>query len=174
MAQLIAVQGDITSQRVDAIVNAANTSLLGGGGVDGAIHRAAGPELVTECRKLGGCATGDARATPGFRLPARWIFHAVGPVWHGGGHDEDDLIESCYRRCLELAQQHKVSSIAFPAISTGVYSFPPRRAARIAVETVRERVADSGVQVVKFVCFDSDTLDIYEKILGEPPRPSFT
>jgi O-acetyl-ADP-ribose deacetylase (regulator of RNase III) len=174
MAQLIAVQGDITSQRVDAIVNAANTSLLGGGGVDGAIHRAAGPELLIECRKLGGCATGDAKATPGFHLPARWIFHAVGPVWQGGGHDEDDLLESCYRRCLELATQHNVRSIAFPAISTGVYHFPPARAARIAIDTVREHVGQSGVQVVKFVCFGSDTLDIYEKILAEPPRPPLT
>jgi O-acetyl-ADP-ribose deacetylase (regulator of RNase III) len=173
-AQLIAVQGDITAQRVDAIVNAANTSLLGGGGVDGAIHRAAGPELLTECRKLGGCATGDAKSTPGFHLPAKWIFHAVGPVWHGGDHDEDDLLENCYRRCLELAKQHKVRSIAFPAISTGVYSFPPQRAARIAVDTVREYVEQSGVEVLKFVCFDSGTLDIYEKILAEPPRPPVT
>jgi len=172
MAQLIAVQGDITMERVDAIVNAANTSLLGGGGVDGAIHRAAGPELVTECRKLGGCATGDVKATPGFHLPAKWIFHAVGPVWHGGDHGEDDLLESCYRRCLELAKQHQARSIAFPAISTGVYSFPPKRAARIAVDTVRDQAEESGVEVVKFVCFDSDTLDIYEKILAEPPRPS--
>ena len=174
MAQLIAVQGDITAQRVDAIVNAANTSLLGGGGVDGAIHRAAGPELLTECRKLGGCATGDAKATPGFHLPAKWIFHAVGPVWHGGEHDEDDLLESCYTRSLELAKEHNVRSIAFPAISTGVYHFPPKRAARIAIDTVLEHVEGSGVQVVKFVCFDSDTLDIYEKILAEPPRPSIT
>jgi O-acetyl-ADP-ribose deacetylase (regulator of RNase III) len=174
MAQLIAVQGDITNQRVDAIVNAANQSLLGGGGVDGAIHRAAGPELMIECRKLGGCATGDAKSTPGFHLPAAWIFHAVGPVWQGGGHNEDDLLESCYRRCLELAKQHKVRSIAFPAISTGVYRFPPQRAARIAVDTVREHVEESGVQVVKFVCFNPDTLDIYEKILSEPPRPSTT
>ena len=174
MAQLIAVQGDITTQRVDAIVNAANTSLLGGGGVDGAIHRAAGPELLTECRKLGGCATGDAKATPGFHLPAKWIFHAVGPVWHGGEHDEDDLLESCYTRSLELAKEHNVRSIAFPAISTGVYHFPPKRAARIAIDAVLEHVEGSGVQVVKFVCFDSDTLDIYEKILAEPPRPSIT
>jgi len=171
MAELIAVQGDITTQRVDAIVNAANTSLLGGGGVDGAIHRAAGPELLTECRKLGGCAAGDAKTTPGFHLPAKWIFHAVGPVWHGGGNDEDDLLESCYCRCLELAKKHQVRSIAFPAISTGVYSFPPKRAARIAVDTMRDHIDESGVQVVKFVCFDSDTLDIYEKILAEPPRP---
>jgi O-acetyl-ADP-ribose deacetylase len=168
MAQLIAVQGDITTQRVDAIVNAANTSLLGGGGVDGAIHRAAGPELLTECRKLGGCATGDAKATPGFHLPAKWIFHAVGPVWRDGGHDEDDLLENCYLRCLQLAKQHNVRSIAFPAISTGVYSFPPERAARIAIDTVRQNVEASGVEVVRFVCFDRDTFDIYEELLAEP------
>lgn len=171
MAELIAVQGDITTQRVDAIVNAANTSLLGGGGVDGAIHRAAGPELLAECRKLGGCATGDAKTTPGFHLPAKWVFHAVGPVWNGGGHDEDDLLESCYRHCLELAKQHKVRSIAFPAISTGVYRFPPRRAAQIAIDTVREHADPSDVEVVKFVCFDSGTLDIYKELLAKPPRP---
>jgi O-acetyl-ADP-ribose deacetylase len=170
MAELIAAQGDITTLRVDAIVNAANTSLLGGGGVDGAIHRAAGPELVAECRKLGGCATGDAKATPGFHLPAKWVFHAVGPVWQGGGHDEDDLLEGCYRRCLELAKQHNVRSIAFPAISTGVYQFPPRRAARIAIDTVRELVGGSGVEVVRFVCFGAETLAIYEELLQEPPR----
>jgi len=174
MAQLIAVQGDITTQRVDAIVNAANTSLLGGGGVDGAIHRAAGPELLSECRKLGGCPTGDAKATPGFHLPAKWVFHTVGPVWKGGEYGEDDLLESCYRRCLELATQHKVNSIAFPAISTGAYYFPPKRAARIAVDTLRDHLLESRVQVVKFVCFDSETLDTYEKILSEPARPSNT
>lgn len=171
MAELIAVQGDITTQRVDAIVNAANTSLLGGGGVDGAIHRAAGPELLAECHKLGGCETGNAKATPGFHLPAKWVFHVVGPVWQGGGHDEDDLLESCYRRSLELAKQHKVRSIAFPAISTGVYRFPPQRAARIAVDTVRDNVEASGVEVVKFVCFDTDTLETYQKLLAQPPRP---
>jgi O-acetyl-ADP-ribose deacetylase len=170
MAQLIAIQGDITTLRVDAIVNAANTSLLGGGGVDGAIHRAAGPDLLAECRKLGGCATGDAKATPGFDLPAKWVFHAVGPVWQGGGHDEDELLASCYRLCLELARQHQVRTIAFPAISTGVYHFPAKRAARIAIDTVREHVGASGVEVVQFVCFDRDTLAIYEKYLSEEPR----
>jgi O-acetyl-ADP-ribose deacetylase len=170
MAELIAVQGDITKLRVDAIVNAANTSLLGGGGVDGAIHRAAGPELLIECRKLGGCATGDAKATPGFHLAAKWVFHAVGPVWQGGGQDEDDLLESCYRRCLELAKQHQVQSIAFPAISTGVYHFPPKRAARIATDTVKQYVDDSGVKVVRFACFDAETLAIYENLLRESSR----
>jgi O-acetyl-ADP-ribose deacetylase (regulator of RNase III) len=170
MSELIALLSDITTLRVDAIVNAANTSLLGGGGVDGAIHRAAGPELLVECRKLGGCATGDAKATPGFHLPAKWVFHAVGPVWQGGGHDEDDLLGSCYSRCLELAKQHRVRSIAFPAISTGVYSFPQKRAARIAVDTVREHVAESAVEVVRFVCFNAETLSIYESLLAAPQR----
>jgi O-acetyl-ADP-ribose deacetylase len=169
MAELIAVQGDITTMRVDAIVNAANNSLLGGGGVDGAIHRAAGPELLAECRKLGGCKTGDAKPTPGFHLPAKWVFHAVGPVWQGGGHNEDDMLASCYRRCLELAKTHGARSIAFPAISTGVYHFPPKRAARIAIETVREFLEQSGVEVVRFVCFNAETLAIYEQFLSEPP-----
>lgn len=172
MAELIAVQGDITTMRVDAIVNAANTSLLGGGGVDGAIHRAAGPELLAECRKLGGCETGNAKATPGFKLPAKWVFHAVGPVWRGGGNEEDELLAGCYARCLELAREHKARTIAFPAISTGVYHFPPKRAAYIAIDTVREHVAESGVEVVRFVCFDAETLEIYRKLLLEPPRAS--
>jgi O-acetyl-ADP-ribose deacetylase len=166
MAELQATPGDITRLTVDAIVNAANTSLLGGGGVDGAIHRAAGPELLAACEKLDGCATGDAKATSGFRIPARWIFHAVGPVWRGGSHDEDAQLGSCYRRCLELARQHGVRSIAFPAISTGIYGFPPRRAAEIALGTVREYVDASGVQRVQFVCFNDETLEIYEQLLA--------
>jgi O-acetyl-ADP-ribose deacetylase (regulator of RNase III) len=166
MAQLIPVSGDITKLQVDAIVNAANTSLLGGGGVDGAIHRAAGPELLEACRKLNGCATGDAKATPGFRVPAKWVFHAVGPVWSGGNRNEDELLAGCYRRCLELAAEYKARSIAFPAISTGVYSFPPERAARIAVDTVRAHVDSSGVEVVNFVCFGNETLRIYTDLLG--------
>jgi O-acetyl-ADP-ribose deacetylase (regulator of RNase III) len=166
MAQLIPVQGDITRLHVDAIVNAANTALLGGGGVDGAIHFAAGPELLEACRKLHGCATGDAKASPGFRLPAKWVFHAVGPVWHGGQRNEDELLAGCYRRCLELAAEHKAQSIAFPAISTGIYAFPPKRAARIAVNTVREHVDASGLEVVNFVCFDHETFQIYMELLG--------
>ncbi len=167
MANLIPISGDITKLQVDAIVNAANTSLLGGGGVDGAIHRAAGPELLEACRKLHGCQTGDAKATPGFRLPAKWVFHAVGPVWNGGHRNEDELLASCYRRALELAAAHKARSIAFPAISTGIYGFPADRAARIAVDTVRAHVNASGVEVVNFVCFDDKTLRIYEQVLAE-------
>lgn len=172
MAELIATQGDITKQPVDAIVNAANTSLLGGGGVDGAIHRAAGPELLASCRKLHGCSTGDAKATPGFQLPAKWVFHAVGPVWYGGDRDEDNLLASCYRRCLELAREHQARSIAFPAISTGVYSFPSDRAARVAIDTVRKHVEASGVEIVNFVCFDQKTLDIYHKLLSALAHPA--
>jgi O-acetyl-ADP-ribose deacetylase len=166
MAELIPVSGDITKLHVDAIVNAANTSLLGGGGVDGAIHRAAGPELVEACHKLHGCETGSAKATPGFRLPAKWVFHAVGPVWNGGNHGEDELLAGCYRRALELAREHDVRSIAFPAISTGIYGFPAERAAGIAVNTVRTHVEASGVELVNFVCFDGRTLAIYQQLLG--------
>jgi len=166
MAKLIAVPGDITQLKVDAIVNAANTSLLGGGGVDGAIHRAAGPELLAACRKFNGCATGDAKATPGFKLPAKWVFHAVGPVWHGGAHNEDELLAGCYRRCMQLASEHDVRSIAFPAISTGIYRFPHDRAARIAVDTVRAHLEGSGVELVDFVCFNEETRSIYDQLLS--------
>lgn len=166
MMELHIVLGDITLLAVDAIVNAANTSLLGGGGVDGAIHRAAGPELLAACRKLHGCATGDAKATPGFRLPAKWVFHAVGPVWRDGQHGEDALLASCYRRCLELAREHRASSIAFPAISTGIYGFPSQRAAEIALRTVREEAANSEVKRVEFVCFGIETQSIYQHLLA--------
>ncbi len=159
-----AVQGDITTQEVDAIVNAANQSLLGGGGVDGAIHRAAGPELLEECRTLGGCETGDAKATKGYRLPARWVIHTVGPVWQGGGHREAELLASCYRRSLEVADELGARSVAFPAISTGVYGYPPDEATRIAVDTVRSSA--STVELVRFVAFDEATLQLYQQRLG--------
>jgi O-acetyl-ADP-ribose deacetylase (regulator of RNase III) len=166
MANLIPVQGDITQFHVDAIVNAANTSLLGGGGVDGAIHGAAGAELLEACIKLDGCATGDAKATSGFRLPAKWIFHAVGPVWQGGHRGEEDLLASCYRRCMELAREKSVSSIAFPAISTGVYRFPIERAARIAIDTVSAHLEMSGISTVHFVCFNAETLAVYFRLVS--------
>jgi O-acetyl-ADP-ribose deacetylase (regulator of RNase III) len=168
MAQLESIRGDITRLSVDAIVNAANSSLLGGGGVDGAIHFAAGPELLEACRKLHGCVTGDAKATPGFSLPAKWIFHAVGPVWKGGNRNEDELLASCYRRCLELARERSVRSIAFPAISTGIYGFPSERAAAIAIQTVRAHIDTSGVELVQFVCFNDETFQIYERLLATP------
>lgn len=165
ITHLEAIQGDITRLTVDAIVNAANQSLLGGGGVDGAIHRAAGLELLAACSRLRGCSTGDAKATPGFRLPAKWVFHAVGPVWQGGDYGEDELLSSCYRRCLELAREHRANSIAFPAISTGIYGFPSERAAGIAISTVREHAQNSGLELVKFVCFDGATFATYRRLL---------
>jgi O-acetyl-ADP-ribose deacetylase (regulator of RNase III) len=166
MAELKVVRGDITRLQVDAIVNAANSSLLGGGGVDGAIHRAAGPELVEACRKLHGCKIGDAKATPGFRLPARWIFHAVGPVWNGGAREEPEKLASCYRRCLELAREKGVKTMAFPAISTGIYGYPKEPAAEIAVRVCRDLADECGVERVEFCCFDEATAAIYERVLG--------
>jgi O-acetyl-ADP-ribose deacetylase len=161
------VEGDITRLTVDAIVNAANTTLLGGGGVDGAIHRAAGPGLLAECRTLGGCETGDARITDGHDLPARWVIHAVGPVWQGGGAGEDDLLASCYRRAIDLASDHGVASIAFPAISTGVYGFPVDRAARIAVSTVADMLAGArDVSRVVFACFGAASMAAHRNALG--------
>lgn len=161
--RLEATQGDITRQRVDAIVNAANSSLLGGGGVDGAIHRAAGRELLEACRQLGGCPTGEARATPGFRLPARWVIHTVGPVWSGGKRGEPDLLASCYRRSLEVADELGIRSVAFPAISTGAYGFPGQLAAEIAINTVRS--ANTDVELVRLVAFDAETFVLYRKAL---------
>jgi O-acetyl-ADP-ribose deacetylase (regulator of RNase III) len=168
MPSRIAVEvGDITCQAVAAVVNAANASLLGGGGVDGAIHRAAGPDLLAECRALGGCPTGQARLTRGYRLPARWVIHTVGPVWRGGAAGEDEALASCYRACLSLAEAQGVADMAFPAIGTGAYGFPPERAARIAVREVRNHLAGpSGLKRVVFCCFDDPTARIYRAELG--------
>lgn len=168
MARVEVFQGDITILKVDAIVNAANTTLLGGGGVDGAIHRAAGPRLLEECRALGGCPTGDAKITKGYRLPAKFVIHTVGPVWHGGKKGEDDLLKNCYIKSLQLAVKHQLTSIAFPCISTGVYRFPKERAARIAVDSVQEvleRFLD--IKRVIFVCFSLQDFYVYQDLLKD-------
>ena len=162
------IQGDITKQDADAIVNAANISLLGGGGVDGAIHRAAGPELLAECRTLLGCETGEAKITKGYRLPARFVIHTPGPIWRGGDCGEPELLGDCYRACLMLAAENGCRSVAFPSISTGVYHFPLERAAKIAVKTILEFLhGDGRIRSVTMVCFDSGTRSAYEKALKE-------
>ena len=167
MKRIELIQGDITEQNVEAVVNAANSSLLGGGGVDGAIHRAAGPELLEECRKLGGCVTGQAKITRGYKLAARHVIHTVGPVWHGGRQGEDELLADCYRNSLRLAEKYKLKSVAFPSISTGAYSFPIERASRIALETVGEYLKKSReIERVVFVCYSKEDLKAYFDQVG--------
>jgi len=166
--RIAVIAGDITQQRVEAIVNAANTSLLGGGGVDGAIHRAAGPELLAECRTLGGCATGQAKITKGYKLPAKWVIHTVGPVWNDGQHGEDGLLASCYRSCFALVGQHDIKTVAFPSISTGAYGFPMDRAARIAVRETKDYLDQNrSVEQVTLVCFGATALEIHQAALSE-------
>jgi O-acetyl-ADP-ribose deacetylase (regulator of RNase III) len=169
--RMIVVQGDITAQAVDAIVNAANERLLGGGGVDGAIHRAAGPELLEACRRIGGCPTGEARITPGFRLPARHVIHTVGPVWYGGDRGEANLLASCYRRSLALAAEHELATIAFPGISTGIYSYPLEDATRIAVTTVAAVLAGpTTVREVRLVTFGDQATQVAQQLLADLDR----
>jgi O-acetyl-ADP-ribose deacetylase (regulator of RNase III) len=164
MYRFSVLKGDITTLNVDAIVNAANNSLLGGGGVDGAIHRAAGPALLEECRHLNGCKTGEAKITGGYNLPAKYVIHTVGPVWHGGDHGEDQLLANCYRNCLLIAAQKELETVAFPSVSTGVYRFPLERAARIAIDNIHSfLVNDQQIQKVIMVAFDDITYEQYQK-----------
>lgn len=164
--ELTSMQGDITRLNVDAVVNAANSALLGGGGVDGAIHRAAGPKLLAECRALNGCLPGEAKITAGYNLPARHAIHTVGPIWRGGVHNESAILESCYTAAISIARQYQFESIAFPCISTGAYGFPPHLAARIAIETVRREAIGSSLKVVVFCCFTVYDAGIYTALLS--------
>ena len=171
--RIMVIQGDITQQRVDAIVNAANNSLLGGGGVDGAIHRAAGSQLLAECRQLGGCETGAAKITNGYKLPAKWVIHTVGPVWSGGNRNEDELLASCYRSCLAIAEQYQIETIAFPAISTGVYGFPLERAAQIAAAEIQAFLkSNNSLQQVILVCFSPTAYDCFLKAVKQKMETS--
>jgi O-acetyl-ADP-ribose deacetylase (regulator of RNase III) len=168
MGKIKLIKGDITKLRVDAIVNAANNSLLGGGGVDGAIHRAAGPGLLNECRKLNGCLTGEAKITSGYNLPSKFVIHTVGPVWNGGNNNEEELLANCYSNCLWIAENTKLKTLAFPNISTGVYNFPKNLAARIAVKSVREFLKHrKQIKEVIFVCFDEENYGIYKELLSD-------
>lgn len=168
MERIEVIQADITTLKVDAIVNAANTSLLGGGGVDGAIHRAAGPELLSECRKLGGCPTGEARITKGYKLPAKYVIHAVGPIWMGGNNNEETMLEKCYMESLKLATEYHCETVAFPNISTGIYGFPKEKAAEIAISTVREYLEQNEIPLkVIFVTFDNNNFNLYHSMLKE-------
>ncbi len=171
MGKIELVQGDLTALKVDAIVNAANTTLLGGGGVDGAIHRAAGPELLDECRTLGGCSTGEAKITQGYKLPARYVIHTVGPVWSGGNRSEESLLRSCYENSLKLAEKHGIKTIAFPSISTGAYRFPIEQASRIAVNTVRDSLkATKRIEKVIFCSFSKEDYEVYKNALEDRER----
>mgnify|MGYP000945838458 CR=1 FL=1 len=168
MKRIEVVLGDITKVSVDAIVNAANNTLLGGGGVDGAIHRAAGPELLEECRQLNGCETGKAKITKGYKLPAKYVIHTVGPIWHGGNANEDELLASCYRNSLQLAVENSIKTIAFPSISTGVYRFPVKRAAKIAMFEISRFLNEiDSIEKVLMVCFDKGTMDAYSQALSQ-------
>ncbi|MBV9790090.1 MAG: O-acetyl-ADP-ribose deacetylase [Chloroflexi bacterium] len=167
MTTLTIMQGDITRQNVDAIVTAANAALLGGGGVDGAVHEAAGPDLLIACQKLGGCPSGEARITPGYRLPARWVIHTVGPVWQGGNAGEDAILAQCYRQCFAVAREYGLRSVAFPSISTGAFGFPVRRAARIALTEIKQMLRQTEFESIVVVCFEPEVYTAYRMLRAE-------